>query len=289
MKKILVAFVVFLCYLGAFFYLRQPDVSVIVPVYNSEQYLRECLDSLKKQTLQNIEFIVINDGSVDRSFKIMQSYAKDDARFRIFTQENKGVGATRNRALTLAKGKYIGFVDSDDYVSPNYFEKLYEVAKEHDADVSISHRIVWFYKDQAEDFIPYPKFKIIDDFSSFVGNFGQQWDKIYKKSFLEKNNIKSLENRFWFEDEWFSTLVALYAQKIVMTDETTYYYRYNPKGLSNGFDKTREGFLKGLEIYGKLLNIIDDAGFSEERTVRLKQKMQDRIEKFKDEIGQDFE
>jgi glycosyltransferase involved in cell wall biosynthesis len=118
-------------------------VSVIVPVYNSEKYLETCLNSLEKQTLDSIEFIVIDDGSTDKSYEIMQKYAKKDKRFKIYSKENEGVGKTRNLGIKLAKGEYIGFVDSDDYVSNDYFGELYNVAKKYDADVSITSNVIY--------------------------------------------------------------------------------------------------------------------------------------------------
>ena len=100
------------------------DVSIIVPVYNTEEYLQKCLDSLTNQTLKNIELICVNDGSTDNSLKILQDNAIKDDRIKIINQENKKQGAARNAGMQVATGEYIGFVDSDDYVDLYYFERL---------------------------------------------------------------------------------------------------------------------------------------------------------------------
>ena len=275
MKKIILLFVLGLILISLFIYyiFSLPKVSVIVPVYNTEKYLDDCLKSLKKQTLKNIEFIVIDDGSIDKSYEIMQKYAKNDKRFRIFKQNNKGVGQTRNFGMIQARGEYIGFVDSDDYVSPNYFEKLYDVSKVYNADVSVIVNTIRFSdKRKQYDYtfaLPYIKKGVIDNINFLIGNMGQQWDKIYKKSFLEKHNIKSYAEKLWFEDEWFSSLVALYAHKIAITDKTLYYYRYNPEGITQSSYMTKDIFRKGLQLYGNLIKRIWSEDFTDNKKIEL--------------------
>ena len=105
---------------------KSPLISVIVPVYKVEKYLPACLDSLLAQTYRNFELIVVNDGSPDDCWQIMQRYAAQDARVRIFNKENGGVSSARNFGLDVARGEYIGFVDSDDFVLPQYLEWLYD-------------------------------------------------------------------------------------------------------------------------------------------------------------------
>lgn len=112
-----------------------PKVSIIVPVYNVEKYLRKCLDSLVSQTLKDIEIIIVNDGSPDNSDKIIDEYTKKFPNFKSYIKENGGQASARNYGLKKASGEYIGFVDSDDYVESNMFEKLYNKAKSQDFDV----------------------------------------------------------------------------------------------------------------------------------------------------------
>ena len=113
-------------------------VSVIVPVYNQEKRLHRCMDSLVNQTLDSIELIVINDGSTDKSLKVLNEYKeKYPKKIKLITRENKGISITRNEGLSIAKGKYVGFVDSDDYVELDMYEKLYNKVEQEKCDIVI--------------------------------------------------------------------------------------------------------------------------------------------------------
>lgn len=113
-----------------------PKVSIIIPVYNMEQYLIKCLDSVINQTLQDIEIICINDGSTDHSLEILKEYASKDNRIIIIDKENGGLSSARNAGIKKSTGEYIGFVDSDDWISLDYFELLYNTATKHNADIA---------------------------------------------------------------------------------------------------------------------------------------------------------
>lgn len=112
-------------------------ISIIVPVYNVEQYLDDCLISIINQTYKNLEIILIDDGSTDKSGKICDEYAKKDSRIIVIHKENGGVSSARNAGLRIAKGAYIGFVDPDDWIAEDMYEVLYSNAKKYDADVSV--------------------------------------------------------------------------------------------------------------------------------------------------------
>lgn len=116
--------------------MNNPKVSIIMPVYNVEKYLKKCLNSLINQTLDDIEIICVNDGSTDNSDKILQEFAQKDSRIKILTQSNKGQSVARNLAIENANGEYLGFVDSDDWVDLDYFEKLYNIAIKYDCDIA---------------------------------------------------------------------------------------------------------------------------------------------------------
>ena len=110
-------------------------ISIIIPVYNTEEYIRECLDSVTNQTFKNFECICINDGSADNSLKILEEYAKSDSRFTVINlPENKGQGCARNEGLKVAKGEYITFIDSDDWVTNDYLEILYKTIEKYNTD-----------------------------------------------------------------------------------------------------------------------------------------------------------
>ena len=115
---------------------NSPKVSIIVPVYNVEKYLEKCLDSLVNQSLHDIEIICVNDGSKDDSLDILEKYAKKDSRIKIINKQNQGLSAARNDGLKVAAGEYVGYVDSDDWVDLNFYEKLYESAKKYNAEIA---------------------------------------------------------------------------------------------------------------------------------------------------------
>ena len=112
-----------------------PKVSIVVPIYNVEKYLRQCLDSIVNQTLKDIEIICVDDGSKDSSPEIIEEYVKKDSRVKVITKENSGYGNSMNRGFDMATGEYIGIVESDDYADPDMFEKLYDIAKKNDLDI----------------------------------------------------------------------------------------------------------------------------------------------------------
>ena len=158
-------------------------VSVIVPIYDVEPYLRRCLDSLVNQTLKDIEIICINDCSPDNSLLILKEYAKKDERIKIIDfDKNQGVSVARNSGIEIAKGKYIGFCDSDDYVDLDFFEKLYELAKDKNAD--IAKGCAKIFNINSEIFIWNNDIEFIKCPSTTF------WTGIYKKSMLKKHLVK---------------------------------------------------------------------------------------------------
>ena len=126
------------------FIMPQVKISVIVPVYNVEKFLPECLDSLRAQTLKELEFICVNDGSPDNSLEILNRYAAEDERFFVVSQENGGLSAARNTGLKYAKGDYIYFIDSDDLIAPEHLENMYKAAKKEDAIIVVNENFVTF-------------------------------------------------------------------------------------------------------------------------------------------------
>ena len=118
-----------------------PKVSVIVPVFNVEKYVGQCLESLINQTLKNIEIIIVNDGSTDKSLSICEEYARKDNRISVYTKENGGLSSARNYGLQFVSSPYVGFVDSDDWVSENFYEVLYNSITVNDCDISATSAI----------------------------------------------------------------------------------------------------------------------------------------------------
>ncbi len=203
-------------------------LSIVVPVYNVEEYLRKCLDSLINQTLSDIEILCVNDGSKDSSLDILNSYAEKDIRVKVLNQPNKGQSAARNLAISKAVGEYLGFVDSDDWVDLDYFEKLYDAAKKHDADIACAgfKRCGKVNSTVRKSFKEEKVYADINDKVS-VDNLPEHnyiWNKIYKR---EKWHFTFSEGRY-FED--MAVLIKiLYELNTMVTVPATYYnYRRNP-------------------------------------------------------------
>ena len=196
-------------------------VSVIVPVYNVEKYIKRCLDSLVNQTLDDIEIIVVNDGSPDNSQKIIDKYVKKyPSKVKSYVKENGGQGSARNFGIKYATGEYIGYVDSDDYVEKDMFKSLYVKAIEDNLDVVIcgSYNIDEITNNKEEELDKI----IFDDLhvNSFFGRMAV-WNKIYKKKIVEKIEFRS---KVWYEDLDFTIKVLSKTKKIGYVNKPFYDY-----------------------------------------------------------------
>lgn len=211
-------------------------ISIIIPVYNTEKYLKECIESAMHQTLTDIEIICVNDGSTDTSLEILKSFAEKDNRLKIVTQQNKGQSAARNTGLKIATGEYIAFLDSDDFFENIFAEQMYQKAQSQDADITMcSMNIV--KNDKKETTHPYLSLDIIPkELDNIVFNITNikkilfnicvtPWNKIYKTDFLRKNDIKFLE-KINFEDNLFFIESFVKAKKINIIRENLVNYRY---------------------------------------------------------------
>lgn len=211
-------------------------VSVIVPVYNVEKYLKRCLDSLINQTLSDIDIICINDGSKDSSLQILEQYAQKDSRIVIYNQENSGLSVARNTGLEHASGEYIGFVDSDDWVDLDFYEKLYNSAKNNNADIAVADFIREHpnkkpkrlkLKEEKIYTTPEDKFMICK-----VHREGCVWNKIYRTEFIKSINLKFVP-KMYYEDRDFTIRSLYFSKKLVTTPNTYYRYFVNPKSIVN--------------------------------------------------------
>lgn len=211
-------------------------VSVIVPVYNVEKYLKRCLDSLINQTLSDIDIICINDGSKDSSLQILEQYAQKDSRIVIYNQENSGLSVARNTGLEHASGEYIGFVDSDDWVDLDFYEKLYNSAKNNNADIAVADFIREHpnkkpkrlkLKEEKIYTTPEDKFMICK-----VHREGCVWNKIYRTEFIKSINLKFVP-KMYYEDRDFTIKSLYFSKKLVTTPNTYYRYFVNPKSIVN--------------------------------------------------------
>ena len=203
-------------------------VSVLVPIYNVAKYLPECLESLKQQTLKEIEFILLNDGSTDDSPKIIQNFAKGDSRFVVINKDNSGYGDSMNQGLAKAKGEYIGILESDDFAEPDMFEKLYKLAKKYDADVVRSN---YFYHTEQGDTVHesiknQPAAASLEKNHDILFEEPAIWSGLYRRSFLMDNGIQFLPTPgASYQDTSFNIKALSMANKIAYTKKAYLHYR----------------------------------------------------------------
>lgn len=215
-----------------------PKVSLIIPVYNTEKYLERCLESVLFQTYKNIEIIIINDGSIDNSKNIINNYLVLDSRIKYLEQENSGQSKARNLGIKEAKGEYIAFIDSDDYISNDYIENLVIKAVAGGYDI-----VVCGYTDICKygqiklnhfctDSLNITKDKFIECIFKGVG--GTLWGKIFKRKIIEDNKIKMDTNIYMCEDLLFVLEYTMNCKKYGIINKYMYYYnRLNDSSISS--------------------------------------------------------
>ncbi len=211
-------------------------ISIIIPVYNSEKYLRECLDSVLAQTYTDFEVLLIDDGSTDTSGAICEEYVAKDARFKVFHKENGGVSSARNLGIEKAKGEWITFVDSDDVLSCDYLKKFTEINyKEKDL---IIQKVLLFKGNDFKINQTYPSFDAgcynVDDFLCLGHKtmIRQPFCKLFKSSTLRREKLKFDENLTLGEDTKFVFEYLQFSDRIQTLDFEGYYYRDTNTGLS---------------------------------------------------------
>lgn len=215
-------------------------VSILIPAFNVEKYIDDCLHSLVCQTLKEIEVIVINDGSTDATGEIAERYAASDPRFRVIDQSNQGIAQSRNISLSLAQGKYVGFVDSDDYVSTDAFERLFLRAETYSADIVLGS--ISYSNDDGTSH------RVGDKSVVFQSDFGTMEGKqcfkalmetgcytpmvcgnLYRSAFIRQNHLH-FEATF-HEDEYFTPYALFYANKVIDFKDDFYFYRQHPDSI----------------------------------------------------------
>lgn len=215
---------------------NQDLVSIVVPVYKVENYLDKCIESILKQTYKCIEIILIDDGSPDSCPEICDYYYKKDKRIKVIHQENRGLAAARNVGVTYAKGKYITFIDSDDYVGIHYIESLYKAIAFGDADMSICDYIK--VEGDGGNEVENGNYIVLDNVACLKGMYkpawhGMEfvaWGKLYNIQLFKKNNICYPEGKI--HEDTFVTYKLIYnAKKIVFTKEILYFYRQRENSI----------------------------------------------------------
>lgn len=214
---------------------RAPEVSIVIPVYNVERYLKECMESVLNQTLQNIEIICVDDGSDDGSKSILDEYGAADGKVTVIHKANSGYGSAMNIGIAASSGEYIGIVEPDDYISANMMDALYKCAAENNLDMVSSDHIRFYGSGEGRIF---QRYRVADNMSFynivldpykerkiFEGNFINSAG-LFRRGFLEEHNIKYNETPgASYQDIGFCFQVLMYARRIMVLDGSFYYYR----------------------------------------------------------------
>ncbi len=237
-------------------------VSVIVPVYNVEKYLEKCLESLVNQTLKEIEIIVVNDGTKDNSGEIIDKYAKKyPNKVKGYTKENGGLSSARNYGLQYATGEYIAFVDSDDWVELDMYEKMYHKAKEKNFDIVVCN-LSYVYEDKkvkAYSNVKNDLTKREEIKNAMLDIYPAAWNKIYKKD-LFKNKVE-FKKGVWFEDVEFLYRLFPYINSIGKVDDFLYNYLQRSGAITSTFDKRLFDYINnwnGIIDYYKTHNLYEE-------------------------------
>ena len=249
-----------------------PKVSILIPCYNVEKYLRQCLDSVINQTLKDIEIICINDGSKDSTLDILREYESRDARVKVISKHNSGYGASMNIGIENATGEYIGIVESDDYVELNMFETLYNTAKENDLDLVRCQYYLYKSSDNTNEpfdntWVPMNKvYCPLDDQTPFM-QAPAIWCNLFKKEMIFDNNIRFLETPgASYQDTSFAFKLYASAKRFMMISDVFLHYRIDNENSSvNSVTKANfvlkeyaeiERFAKEHGVYDKLRFLI---------------------------------
>ncbi|QES92011.1 glycosyltransferase [Empedobacter brevis] len=257
-------------------------ISLIIPIYNGESHIKECYQSISNQSIKSLEIIFVNDGSTDKSLEILNNLKKNDSRIILIDQENKGVSVARNEGIKIATSEYVGFMDVDDYIYPEYYSTLLENIKDNDIIISnlllekdntlkqnnssFSYEKV-FYKDEIENQIM-QRLLCIEDLTLL-----SCCNKLYKRSFLIDNNIFFLKNLSLEEDGIFNCLAFSKCNTLTFINYAGYIYKENENSVTRDFIKNKifeKNIIKYNFKYKKYIKLgFSDSDISKFKSSRL--------------------
>ena len=231
-------------------------VSVVVPIYNVVFFLTRTLESLVGQSYENIEILLVDDGSTDGSDKICDEWAKKDDRIKVFHKTNGGVSSARNMGLAKARGKYVTFVDGDDYVSNSYVEYMHCLVTKYDTKMAMNYACFDIRNSEQTEVIENRMIKsedaIIDVYESKINV--AVWNKIYDSSFLKKNNIMFDETIWFGEGMLFNISCLACVNELAVGNKKVYYQVYNKNSAMRKFNmKSRKNGIKSIELQRDIL------------------------------------
>lgn len=251
--------------------MKSPVISVIIPVYNAEKYLAQCLNSVRNQTIKNIEIICVDDGSADKSPEILKNFAEKDSRIKIIYQKNLFAGAARNNGINAAAGKYLAFWDADDYFEPNALEMMLNKCEKENADLCLC--AAYTFEDGSDRrsidetilkkrFLPKESVFSIETHPEYIFNVAARapWNKIIRADFIRENRIafQNLQNS---NDTYFSMICMYYAKRITYTAAPLIHYRVNNSESITG--KAAADPLCTYKAYAAIYDEITENGISD--------------------------
>jgi glycosyltransferase involved in cell wall biosynthesis len=232
--------------------MKEPLISLIIPFFNTEKYFQECLVSVIRQTYRNLEIILVDDGSTDNSLRIAEGFVKNDSRIKIVKQGNKGQAIARRNAFNKSSGEYVCFVDSDDFVSPEYVDKLYEALLKEKTDISVCCITMFDDKRKITEAIKKDTNKVYSE-GNLIRQFVEHYDiesppsyimqsmntKLYKRRLLENLDYDMLKTNV-FEDNYMSVQILKKAKgdRIAIVEKTLYYYRIADESTMTSSEET---------------------------------------------------
>ena len=236
-----------------------PAISLIIPVYNVEDYLEKALLSVQNQTFRDFEAIIVDDGSTDKSLEIIKKFCEKNSNFIFLTQKNKGPAAARNYGISVCKGDYIAFMDSDDYIEPEFLEMLYKTAIENDADITCCNFNLYYPEKDIKVYMPftsmpgvYSKTKALRKLILDLGTHYFVWNKLSKRKLFFENNLKF--DDMYFEDIATSPKLFYYADKIVLIGKALYNYTSRRTSILHSMDVVKmNDFIKSLGVIRNFL------------------------------------
>lgn len=243
-------------------------ITIVVPVYNTEKYIARCLDSILNQTYKNLEIIVINDGSPDKSLELIKGYQEKDSRIIIIDKKNAGVSAARNDGIAKSSGKYIMFIDSDDWINLKMVEELLFEIKESNSEVAKATYMKDFIYKQEIILIDIKEEKLLLDKSNIKEElyykmltgyyFNNMWGQLIKTSVIKDNNIKFNSNYTYGEDALFCQDLYSKVQNMVLINKPYYHYFFNTTSITTtmNMEKIRIRCINAIEIYSRLYDFI---------------------------------
>lgn len=251
-------------------------VTLVIPVYNAKRYLRRCLDSVVGQDYWDMEVLLLNDGSTDESLSICQEYEAQDLRFRVIDKENSGVSDTRNLGIRLAKGKYLLFMDSDDWLADDAVESMVQAAEEHQCDLVIAD----FYRVNGKRYVEKRHIRREDvmsreEFAMEMAKepadfyYGVMWNKLYRRELVEKHHLSCDVSMNWCEDFLFNLEYIRYGERFLALQKPVYYYRKRKGSLAATEWKSADAVRLRFALLERYKELYQSIGLYEEHKLKI--------------------